>query len=102
MLSIGRAYLLCIVYRVLHFESGINTYMISVVGPATTIDPNNLIPLESNSRRFIDNGSRLISGSVSPNGLMVQYVCPSVSRNTPDPSTVVCRVKFLLSITKFL
>ena len=55
-----------------------------------------------NEETPVSNGSRAISGSVSLYGLMVQCVCPSVSRNTPDPSIVVCRVKFLLSITKSL
>ena len=36
---------------------------------------------------------------VWPNGA---GVCPSISRNTPDPSGVVCKVKSLSSIAKLL
>ena len=43
-----------------------------------------------------------MSGSPWLYGLMVQWVCPSMSRNTADPSGDVCRVKSLLSIAKLL
>ena len=44
--------------------SGTNTYMMSVVGPATTIVPYNSISPEGKKRRLDENGSRAKSGSV--------------------------------------